>query len=56
MPAVLRGLQAWGIAVRPLETTYYLGRETLIGHPDKKPRPARMRRRRSRCGARGSSC
>jgi KUP system potassium uptake protein len=39
VPAVLRGLQAWGIAVRPLDTTYYLGRETLIGQPDKKPAP-----------------
>jgi len=39
VPAVLRGLQARGIAVRPLDTTYYLGRETLIGQPDKKPVP-----------------
>jgi KUP system potassium uptake protein len=39
VPAVLRGLQAWGVAVRPLETTYYLGRETLIGVSDKKPVP-----------------
>jgi KUP system potassium uptake protein len=40
VPSVLRGLQAWGVSVRPLETTYYLGRETLIGVPDKKPLPA----------------
>jgi KUP system potassium uptake protein len=39
VPAVLRGLQAWGIPIRPLETTYYLGRETLIGQQDKKPLP-----------------
>jgi KUP system potassium uptake protein len=39
VPAVLRGLQAWGIAVRPLDTTYYLGRETLIWVRDKKPVP-----------------
>lgn len=37
VPGVLRGLQAWGVAVRPLDTTFYLGRETLIGQPDKKP-------------------
>ena len=39
VPAVLRALQSWGVAIRPLETTYYLGRETLIGQPDKKPIP-----------------
>ena len=39
VPAVLRGLQAWGVAVRPMDTTFYLGRETLIGVPDKKPVP-----------------
>lgn len=38
VPAVLRGIQTFGVAVRPLDTTYYLGRETLIGVPDKKPR------------------
>ncbi len=37
--AALRGLQAFGVTVRPLETTYYLGRETLIVTPEKKPRP-----------------
>ena len=39
VPAVLRGLQARGIAARPLETTYYLGRETLIAtaHPPAVP-------------------
>ena len=36
-PEVLRKLQAYGIAVKPLETTYYLGRETLIATPDRKP-------------------
>jgi KUP system potassium uptake protein len=39
VPAVLRGLQSWGVSIRPLETTYYLGRETLIGQPDKRPTP-----------------
>ena len=39
VPDVLRQLQANGISVRPLETTYYLGRETLIAVPDKKPLP-----------------
>jgi len=37
--AALRGLQAFGVSVRPLETTYYLGRETLIVTPEKTPRP-----------------
>jgi KUP system potassium uptake protein len=36
VPGVLRALQAWGLSVRPLDTTYYLGRETLIGVQDKK--------------------
>jgi KUP system potassium uptake protein len=30
VPALLQRLQAFGVAVKPLETTYYLGRETLI--------------------------
>ncbi|HXG44924.1 MAG TPA: potassium transporter Kup [Gemmatimonadales bacterium] len=30
IPEVMQRLQAWGIAVRPMDTTYYLGRETLI--------------------------
>ncbi|HWA58992.1 MAG TPA: potassium transporter Kup [Gemmatimonadales bacterium] len=37
VPEVLRMLQANGLSVRPLETTFYLGRETLIAAPDKKP-------------------
>jgi len=36
VPDVLRKLQAYGIAVKPLETTYYLGRETLIATRPKK--------------------
>jgi len=36
---ILKGLQAWGVAVRPMETTFYLGRETLIARADAKPRP-----------------
>jgi KUP system potassium uptake protein len=36
VPGVLRALQAWGLSVRPLDTTYYLGRETLIGVQDRK--------------------
>jgi KUP system potassium uptake protein len=39
VPGVLRELQKWGIAIRPLDTTYYLGRETLIAFPDRKPVP-----------------
>jgi KUP system potassium uptake protein len=39
VPEVLRLLQANGVSVRPLETTFYLGRETLIALPDKKPVP-----------------
>ncbi|MDX2120209.1 MAG: potassium transporter Kup [Gemmatimonadota bacterium] len=38
VPDLLRGLQAHGVSVRPLETTYYLGRETLIVTPERKPR------------------
>jgi KUP system potassium uptake protein len=30
VPEVLKALQAKGVAVRPMQTTYYLGRETLI--------------------------
>jgi KUP system potassium uptake protein len=37
IPQVLRQLQSFGVAIRPLETTYYLGRETLIAVPDGKP-------------------
>jgi KUP system potassium uptake protein len=37
---VLKGLQAWGVAVRPMDTTFYLGRETLIARADTKPVPA----------------
>jgi KUP system potassium uptake protein len=37
VPEVIRMLQANGLSARPLETTYYLGRETLIAAPDKKP-------------------
>ncbi len=36
---ILRGLQAWGVSVRPMDTTFYLGRETLIARPDPKPVP-----------------
>lgn len=36
VPDALRRLQAHGIAVKPLETTYYLGHETLIATPDGK--------------------
>jgi KUP system potassium uptake protein len=39
VPQVLRQLQARGVSVRPLETTFYLGRETLIALPEK-PAPA----------------
>ena len=34
VPSVLRGLQAHGVSVRPMETTFYLGRETLIASKD----------------------
>ncbi len=30
VPEIMRQLQSFGVSVRPLETTYYLGRETLI--------------------------
>jgi KUP system potassium uptake protein len=43
VPSVLRGLQAHGVSVRPMETTFYLGRETLIASKDvpvPKPSPA----------------
>ena len=30
MPAALRLIQSRGVTVRPLETTFYLGRESLI--------------------------
>jgi len=36
VPEVLKGLQARGVSIRPMETTYYLGRETLIAT---RPRP-----------------
>ena len=40
VPSVLRGLQAHGVSVRPMETTFYLGRETLIASKDPRvPRP-----------------
>ena len=35
VPKLLRQCQAHGVSIRPLETTYYLGRETLIATPDK---------------------
>ena len=35
VPDALRKLQAHGIAVKPLETTYYLGHETLIATTDR---------------------
>jgi KUP system potassium uptake protein len=35
VPDALRKLQAHGIAVKPLETTYYLGHETLIATADR---------------------
>jgi KUP system potassium uptake protein len=37
---ILRGVQAWGVSVRPMETTFYLGRETLIARADARPVPA----------------
>ncbi len=40
VPAVLRGLQAHGVAVRPMDTTYYLGRETLIATAGSRKAPA----------------
>jgi KUP system potassium uptake protein len=30
VPAALRDLAAFGVAIKPMETTFYLGRETLI--------------------------
>jgi len=33
VPELLRQLQSFGVSIRPLETTYYLGRETLIATP-----------------------
>jgi KUP system potassium uptake protein len=49
---VLKGLQARGVSIRPMETTYYLGRETLIAtrpkpgaKPDRLP-PLSMWRKR----------
>jgi KUP system potassium uptake protein len=36
VPDVLRRLQAYGVAVRPLETTFYLGRETLIASAERR--------------------
>jgi KUP system potassium uptake protein len=36
VPDVLRRLQAYGVAVRPLETTFYLGRETLIAGAERR--------------------
>ncbi|MBK8002835.1 MAG: potassium transporter Kup [Gemmatimonadetes bacterium] len=36
IPQLMQRLQAFGVAVKPMETTYYLGRETLITTPDKK--------------------
>jgi KUP system potassium uptake protein len=41
IPELIKKLQAWGISARPLETTYYLGRETLIAaDPRRVPAPA----------------
>jgi KUP system potassium uptake protein len=40
VPELLRQLQAYGVSVRPLETTYYLGRETLIATANKKLAPS----------------
>jgi KUP system potassium uptake protein len=36
VPEALRSLQAHGLAVKPLETTYYLGHETLIATADRR--------------------
>ena len=35
VPKLLQQCQAHGVSIRPLETTYYLGRETLIATPDR---------------------
>ncbi|MDZ4862967.1 MAG: potassium transporter Kup [Gemmatimonadota bacterium] len=39
VPSVLRRLQAYGVGIRPMETTYYLGRETLIATPGPRHSP-----------------
>jgi KUP system potassium uptake protein len=39
IPTVLRQIQSRGVTVRPLETTFYLGRESLIPMRDRKPEP-----------------
>ena len=36
VPGVLRSLAARGLVTRPMETTFYLGRETLIATPPRK--------------------
>jgi KUP system potassium uptake protein len=47
VPDILRQLQAYGVAVRPLETTFYLGRETLIAESDRHKEGAALARARS---------
>jgi KUP system potassium uptake protein len=42
VPEVLRQLQSYGVAIRPLETTYYLGRETLIAESDRRKEGAAL--------------
>ena len=43
VPEVLKGLQARGVSIRPMETTYYLGRETLIAtRPKPSAKPDRL--------------
>jgi KUP system potassium uptake protein len=44
VPVVLRQLQAYGVAIRPLETTFYLGRETLIAESDRRKEGAALAR------------
>jgi KUP system potassium uptake protein len=44
VPEVLRQLQSYGVAIRPLETTYYLGRETLIAESDRRKDGAALAR------------
>ena len=44
VPEVLRQLQAYGVAIRPLETTFYLGRETLIAESDRRKEGAALAR------------
>ncbi|MGH7490017.1 MAG: KUP/HAK/KT family potassium transporter, partial [bacterium] len=39
VPTVLRQIQSRGVTVRPLETTFYLGRESLIPMRDRRPEP-----------------